>query len=156
MFQLLDLIFYFDLFSIWFLFQFSGYLLSFVRGLFRFLIVTGGFDLMIKFRMESQFWLITQTEATSGHDEEGTTNLTRMHEVSTCICIYIIFKISFRCRAFSLSLFLLAVGLSFEYVWRSFLTIHKLEIDTRMSNCMLNTRSFEISKTIFTQRFLTV
>ena len=47
--------------------------------------------------MESQFWSIAQTIALSGHDEEGTSSSTRMHEAGICICIYIFFKMSFNC-----------------------------------------------------------
>ena len=65
---------------------------------FRFLIVSWVFNLVMKVCMESPFRSIAQTIALSGHDEEGTSNLTRMHEVGTCICIYIFFKISFNCH----------------------------------------------------------
>ena len=46
-------------------------------------LVSGGLDLMMKFSMKSQFWSI----APSGLIEEGTSNLTRMHVVSSC-CIF--------------------------------------------------------------------
>ena len=49
----------------------------------------------MKVRMESPFWLIAQTIVLSEHDEEGTSNSTRMHEAGACI--YIFFKISFNC-----------------------------------------------------------
>ena len=49
--------------------------------------------------MKSQFWPITP----SVHDEEGTDNSLRMHETGACICINIIFEISFNCLFISLS-----------------------------------------------------
>ena len=64
---------------------------------FRFFIVSGCLDLMMKVCMESQFWSIAQTIALWGHDEEGIGDSTRMHEAGICICIYFIFKISFNC-----------------------------------------------------------
>ena len=50
-----------------------------------FLIMNGGLDLVMKFCMRLQFWSIAQTIAPLGHDEEGASNPTRMHEVGTCI-----------------------------------------------------------------------
>ena len=56
-----------------------------------------GFDSGTKVIMESHSWSIAQTIVPLGHDEVGTSNPTRMNEAGTCICIYIIFKISFNC-----------------------------------------------------------
>ena len=49
------------------------------------------------FKDEDYYGIVFMVDSSFGHDELGTSNPTRMNETVTCICIYIIFKISFNC-----------------------------------------------------------